>query len=478
VTRRLRPRGLRSRLTIWIGAILVLAVGASFVAIYRGTGQQLRGQLDRELRTQAGSFAVPLSQSDDTQEVTRRYVTHQPFRATSQLLFAKLQDGSIVTNEPELLGLAGATDPERESPATQTIEQRQARGIREAPDGYSTVTTRDVGEIRLYVRPVIRGGRRVATIGVGESLEPVEKAQHGVAKTFLLAGLFVLAAAVLAGFAVASRVSSPLRRMAGTAAAVDAGAISHRIDVDDLDGEIRVLADSFNHMLDRLDDAFGRQRAFVSDASHELRTPLTIVRGQLEVLARQREVSAEDVRRVTRLVSGEIERMERLVDDLLLLAKTEEGRPLERRDVELRPYVDELFDGLSLSAERHFELGPVSDVTLNVDPDRLSQVIHNLAQNAVSHTAHGGLVRLSAQANGSKVLFAVEDDGPGIPPEERDRVFDRFHRTDYSRVRTDGGSGLGLAIARAIVEAHGGRIRARESAEGGARLEFDIPRSE
>jgi two-component system, OmpR family, sensor kinase len=478
VIRRLRPRGLRARLTIWIAAILVLAVGASFVAIYGGTGQRLRAQLDRELRTQAGSFAVPLTQTDEPQDVTRRYVTHQPFKATSQLLFAKLPGGAIVTNEPELLGLAGATDPERESLGTQQIENRQGLKLRQAPDGYSTISTPDVGDIRLYVRPVIRDGRRVATIGVGESLEPVEKAQHGVAKTFLLAGLFALAAAVLAGFAVASRVSRPLRQMAGTVAAVDAGAISHRIDVEDLDGEIRVLADSFNHMLDRLDDAFARQRAFVSDASHELRTPLTIVRGQFEVLARQREVSAEEVRRVTRLVTTETERMEHLVEDLLLLAKTEEGRPLERREVELRPYVDELFDGLSLSADRRFELGPVSDVAVDADPNRLSQVIHNLAQNAVAHTAEGGLVRLSAQANGRMVLFAVEDDGPGIPPDERDRVFDRFHRTDYSRARSDGGSGLGLAIARAIVEAHGGRIRASESAEGGARLEFEIPLSD
>jgi len=478
VIERLRPRGLRARLTIWIAAILVLAVGASFVAIYNGTGQRLRAQLDRELRTQAGAFAVPLTQSDELEDVTRRYVTHQPFKATSQLLFAKLPNGTIVTNEPELLGVAGAADPEPEGSATQRIEDRQARKLRGAGDGYTTVSTPDVGDIRLYVRPVVRDGQRVATIGVGESLEPVEKAQHGVAKTFLLAGMFALAAAVLAGFAVASRVSRPLRRMAATAAAVGGGSISERIDVDDLDGEIRVLADSFNHMLDRLDDAFARQRAFVSDASHELRTPLTIVRGQFEVLARQPEVSTEDVRRVNRLVSTEIERMEGLVDDLLLLAKTEEGRPLQRRDLELQPYVGELFDGLSLSADRDFELGPVSDVTVNVDPNRLSQVIHNLAQNAVAHTSRGGLVRLSAQRGGRKVLFAVEDDGPGIPPGERDRVFDRFHRTDYSRARSDGGSGLGLAIARAIVEAHGGRIRARESAEGGARLEFDIPLSD
>ena len=226
-------------------------------------------------------------------------------------------------------------------------------------------------------------------IGVGESLEPVTRAQHGVARTFLVAGLFALAAAALAGFAVASRVSQPLRRMAGTAATVSAGSISPRIGADGLHGEILVLAEAFDNMLDRLDDAFARQRSFVSDASHELRTPLTVVRGQLEVLARQPDISREDVQRVTRLVGTEIERMERLVDELLALAKTEEGWPLERRDVELRPYLRELFDGLSLSADRRFELGAVSDTTVAIDPDRISQVLHNLTQNAVAHTRPG-----------------------------------------------------------------------------------------
>jgi two-component system, OmpR family, sensor kinase len=264
--------------------------------------------------------------------------------------------------------------------------------------------------------------------------------------------------------------------MAGTAAAVDAGDLSHRIGETRSGEEIRVLAEAFDHMLDRLDDAFARQRAFVSDASHELRTPLTILRGQLEVLARQKDVSHEDVQRVTRLVSAETERMERLVDDLLLLAKTEEGSPLELRPIDLRDYVHDVFDAVSLTADRDFELGTVSDVSLQADPDRLAQVLHNLAQNAVAHTPEGGLVRLSAAANGRYVRFAVEDDGPGIPPDQRDRIFDRFHRADVSRARTTGGSGLGLAIARALVEAHGGRIRAGASPEGGARLEFDLPR--
>ncbi len=475
-----RPRGLRARLTLWIAAILILAVAASFFAIYSGTGQQLRNQLDRDLETQAGAFSATLPGGDEGHgelaEIINRYVNNQPFRASSQLLFARLPDGRIVTNEPELLGLPGALDPERESAGAQQAENTDARTLRAAPLGFTTVQAADLGGLRVFVKQVVRHGHVVARVGVGEPLAPVTRAQHGVARTFLLAGLFALIAAALAGYVLASRVSSPLRRMAGTAAAVDAGDLSHRIGDTGSSEEIRVLAEAFDHMLDRLDDAFARQRAFVSDASHELRTPLTILRGQLEVLARQKDVTRDDVQRVTRLVSAETERMERLVDDLLLLAKTEEGSPLTRRTIELRDYMHDVFDAVSLTADRDFELGAVSDVSIEADPDRLAQVIHNLAQNSVAHTAEGGLVRLSAAANGRYVRFAVEDDGPGIPPDQRDRIFDRFHRTDISRARTTGGSGLGLAIARALVEAHGGRIRAGESPEGGARLEFDLPR--
>jgi two-component system OmpR family sensor kinase len=458
----------------------MLAVAASFAAIYRGTGQQLRTQLDRDLVTQAGAFAAALPGGDEARhempEVIARYVTHQPFRATSQLLFARLPSGRIVTNEPELLGLPTALDTEPESPATRREEQEAANKLRNADEGFTTVDAIDLGGLRVYVRRVVREGQTVAKIGVGEPLAPVVRAQHGVARTFLIAGLFALLAAAVAGYLVASRVSSPLRRMARTATEVTAGDISHRMGPTSASEEIAVLAASFDNMLDRLDDAFARQRAFVSDASHELRTPLTILRGQLEVLARQPDVTREDVTRVTRLVSAETERMERLVDDLLLLAKTEEGSPLDKRPIELRDYVHDVFNALSLTADRDFELGAVSDVMIQADPDRLAQVIHNLAQNAVAHTPDGGLVRLSAASNGRYVRFAVEDNGPGIPPDQRDRIFDRFHRTDYSRARTAGGSGLGLAIARALVEAHGGRIRACESPEGGARVEFDLPR--
>jgi two-component system, OmpR family, sensor kinase len=239
---------------------------------------------------------------------------------------------------------------------------------------------------------------------------------------------------------------------------------------------VRVLADAFDRMLDRLENAFARQRGFVADASHELRTPLTVISGQLEVLARQRVVTREDVRHVDEVVRTEVLRMERLVEDLLLLARADEGELVRPAQLALRPFVTELFDALTLTADRRFELGDVPEGVLRADEDRVAQVVRNLARNAVEHTGPGGVVRLAVTTRPRGVLeIAIEDDGPGIPAAQRDRVFDRFHRTDSARARREGGAGLGLAIARAIVEAHGGRIQAGVSPEGGARVAFELP---
>src|SRR6185312_4288241 len=468
-------RSLRARLALVIAVILVAALGTAFVATYRGTGTQVQAQIDQDLRQEASAFEqkIPLDR------VTRRRVTAAAQRyiedqvtstVTPRLYVVRVAGGGIVSNLTEL----------NPGDSTNTVagphrESAEARTLRTAPIDFSNVT---VGgqSVRLYAIPAVRDGRTVAVIAVGETTEGVTRAQSGVARTFLFAGTATLLAAIVLGFAFATRLSRPLRRMAATAAQVRAGDLSKRIGARGRNDEVRVLADSFDRMLDRLEDAFARQRGFVADASHELRTPLTVIRGQLEVLARQREVTPADVRHVDEVVSTEVLRMERLVEDLLLLARADEGELLRPTALDVRPFVTELFDSLTLTAERRFELGDVPDGVLHADEDRIAQVVRNLTRNAVEHTEGNGLVRLRATAKPRGWLeVAIEDDGPGIPAAQRDRVFDRFHRVDSSRARAKGGAGLGLAIARAIVEAHGGRIRAGTSPEGGARVAFELP---
>jgi two-component system, OmpR family, sensor kinase len=479
---RIVPAGLRWRLAGWIALVTLICTGIAFVAVYRGTGTQLRRQIDQELSGDAAEFAHNLTSArvrspTEVARVASSYVNNQPFSASSTFLFAIVPGAGTATNRPELLAHARADSGETQA------EQAQENGLSEqllsVSPGYSTLTLPDVGNLRLLKRVVrVRGGPRV-TIGVGEPLASVKHAQHGLARAFILAGILALLGALLGAYVIGTRLSRPLRDMATVAARVDAGDLHPRIhELGGQGEEVRVLADAFNHMLDRLTDAFAGQRAFVADASHELRTPLTVIRGQLEVLAAQPDPPGEEVRRVERLVQSEIARISRLVDDLLLLAKAEQTRFLRIEPIELGGYVQDLWDGMSLLAQRRFELGPVPQGTLRADPDRLAQALRNLIGNAIDHTvAERGLVRMLVQdVPGGRIRFVVEDDGPGIPTAQRERVFDRFYRTDAARDRASGGTGLGLAIVRAIAEAHGGRVAAGRSPEGGARIEVEMPR--
>jgi two-component system, OmpR family, sensor kinase len=479
---RLTAVGLRWRLVTWVAAVILICSAVTFVAVYQGTGTQLRRQIDQEMAGDASELSHTLSSAQSrtphgVAQAATSYVRAQPFSASSTLLFAIVPGAGTSTNRPELFDDHAAPD-NGETLADQAQENRLAKQLMDIHGGYSTLRLPDVGDLRLLKYMVsIPGGPRV-TIGVGESLLTVTSAQRGVARAFILAGILTLAGALLAAYLIGTRVSRPLRRMAAVAAQVDAGDLHPRIEnLGDQGGEVRVLADAFNHMLDRLTEAFAGQRAFVADASHELRTPLTIIAGQLEVLAGQASPSSQEVRRVERVVQAEIARTSRLVDDLLLLAKAEQAQFLYLATFDLPAYVQELWDGMSLLVHRRFELEPVPPGNLRADPDRLAQALRNLLGNAIAHTdPDEGLVRLEVERKGvDRVRFVVEDDGPGIPADQRERVFDRLHRTDAARDRASGGSGLGLAIVRAIAEAHGGHVVAGQGAAEGARITLELP---
>jgi signal transduction histidine kinase len=480
---RLAPPGVRGRLAALVALVTVASIAIAFAAVYSRTGTELRSQIDQELRGDASELATTLRHADDAETspelagVARSYVHDQPFSISSTMLFVQIPGAKIVTNRPRLF--QELPPDEHETVAQQDRENELSQGLLTAPYGYSTLTLADVGQLRLLRVPVrLSASKRLVTIGVGESLTNVARAQKGVARAFIVGGLVALACALLGAFLIGSRVARPLRRMAGVAARVDAGDLHPRIeDPGGLGDEVKVLADSFNHMLDRLTEAFASQRAFVADASHELRTPLTVIRGQLEVLAAQANPSESEIRRVGHLVQAEIARISRLVDDLLLLAKSEQTEFLRVRWIDLPSFVGELWDGMSLLGDRSFELGPLPPGTLRADPERVAQALRNLIANAIEQTVpERGLVRLTVQVDaGERVRFLIDDDGPGIPPEQREAVFRRFHRTDAARTRRAGGTGLGLAIARAIADAHGGSLTAEASPDGGARLVLVLP---
>lgn len=473
--RRHLPRGLRLRLVLAISAVSIATVVASFFALHATTAANLRSRIDRELNEQYGEYQQRVLARGEVRNpaslsrASARFLAGQRYHPEARIYLVTPLGLPPVTNQPRIISeelsesRSGAGDP----------DEAGTGGIIATQDGLSTVSTDETGKLRVLTEPVSVGGQRIGTFRVADPLTSVDQALASLRNKFIAVGLGALLLSVAIAIWLANLISRPLRRMAAVASAVDSGDLSHRIDYSGED-EVGVLADSFNHMMDRLEEGFRREREFVSDASHELRSPLTVLRGRIEQLA-DHSYSREAVAAEADELMREVRRMERLTDDMLTLAKAERGALLQRRRVPLDDFVADLRRDLPLLGPRHYQVESALHGELEADPDRLAQVLRNLVTNAVAHTTPEGHIAVSVTSDDGIARFSVSDDGTGIEPGQLGRIFDRFHRTDEGRSRAEGGSGLGLAIARAIVEAHGGSIEAESAPGDGATIRFSIP---
>jgi two-component system OmpR family sensor kinase len=271
--------------------------------------------------------------------------------------------------------------------------------------------------------------------------------------------------------------------MGHTARSIVASDLSQRVTPADEKTEVGRLGLALNTMLSQLEAAFAeraateqRLRHFVSDASHELRTPLTSMRGYAELLRRNPDMDAEDVLLAMQRVEDEAQRMGILVDDLLLLARLDQGRPLERRPVDLEALVTDAVSDARVGDPNRVITSHIG-VPLRVigDDQRLRQAVGNLLRNAVVHTPVGTPIEVELRSEDGRAVLEVIDHGPGIPQGHAQRIFERFHRAQPERSRDQGGSGLGLSITAAIVGAHGGRISVEPTPGGGATFRIELP---
>ncbi len=277
----------------------------------------------------------------------------------------------------------------------------------------------------------------------------------------------------------------PLEGIGETAGAIAAGDLSRRVEPADERTEVGRLGLSLNAMLAQIEAAFEERRAseerlrrFVGDASHELRTPLTSIRGYAELFRRGADEHPEDLAKAMRRIEEEGARMGVLVDELLLLARLDQGRPLEREHVDMaKVAADAVESARTIEPERPVELEAHGDAIVVGDAVKLRQVLDNLLDNVRVHTPERSPVRVRVDRNDDEVVASVTDEGPGFTPETADRVFERFYRGDPSRSRESGGAGLGLSIVAAIVEAHGGRVLASSPDGAGATFEIRLPAS-
>jgi len=469
---------LRIRLTLWHGLVLGLVLIGFTVAVYALLAQSLSQQMDRALADRAhevNSALVPLSPFSTRVVIPRA----ETFASADTFVQVSYLDGEIV----------GASDNLGE--AVLAITPDDVVAVRGGAGRYREGELQDE-RVRVHAAPLSVQGRTVGVIQVARSLRSIDQALDQLR---LFAGAGLLIAMGLSGLVVwltAAAALQPLERVIETAEAIgSSGDLGRRVPPAVSDDEVGRMASTFNRMLDRLEastsalwEAYGKvgtaldaQRRFVADASHELRTPLTTIRNNIGLLRSFSQVTPEDREAALVQMGQEAERMSRLVQDLLALARADTGQAEPRTTVALAPLVkDVVAQARVVSAGNHRITADVRQAGEVVgDPDALRQVTLLLLDNAMKYAPAKGRIQVRLESRDGEVALSVADNGVGIDPEDMPHIFERFYRADRSR--RAGGTGLGLAIAKGIVEQHGGDIDVESKPGKGAIFTVRLPKA-
>jgi two-component system OmpR family sensor kinase len=448
---------LRARLVAGLLALTVVGLAAGGGGIYKALSDYLRDRLDSQLEATLEPVLNELARGE---RFSRRLPSGR----------SVIPDGTF----GELRRPNGA--------AVQYVESGLPRpDLPEPPiddEKYSTSTVGSVdGDVRWRV--LAASGSDGSVLFVAFPTTDLDQTLRRLAGIELVAASAVLLFLALLSLAVVRIGLLPLERIAATAGDIAGGDLSRRVEPAEPDTEIGRLGLALNAMLSQIETAFteraaseDRLRRFVADASHELRTPLTTIRGYAELFRRGAAERPEDLARAMRRIEDEAARMGLLVEDLLLLARLDQGRPLERQPVDLVTVAgDALADLSALTPDRPVTFDHPDHMVITGDEARLRQVVGNLLANARVHTPAGTGVHVRLRASDGQAILEVADEGPGLPPGEEGRVFERFYRADSARARTGpsadgGGTGLGLSIVAAIVAAHGGSVQAGSPPSG------------
>jgi heavy metal sensor kinase len=453
-------RSIRWNLLGWTSALLLAALFGFGTVLY----QRLQVLTDERIETELAGAAELIQQ---------RLHVHRPHPGAPpsiQIPETLLQRFGSSENEAAYAVL-WQPDGTRIASAQAPPDVPRPGPVRgEAPD---TPRFRQRGDLREVILLRGNGGHLV----VGRSTA-VEKTQlRHLTWELVGTGLAVLLIGLGGGWFLLGRSLRPIADMTATAEAISASNLSRRINVAETESELGPLARVLNRMLDRLEEAFEQQKRFTADASHELRTPLSVIFSQIE-LALTRERAPADYVQALQTCSRAARRMRSLVNDLLVLARADAGMlELEREPVDLKACVEECAAMVQhLAAERGIAIGlHLAEAEWTGDVERTAQVITNLLTNAIRYNRPGGRVDVYLEKHPAEIELAVADTGIGIPEEERQSIFERFHRVDKVRSREMGGSGLGLAICQSLVTAQGGTIECASQVGEGSRFTVRLP---
>ena len=456
---------LKARLTIAVVVLLVALTGVLGVITVRATRSSMVSQVDERLDAIRDRPPLPRGVGDPINgESAERY------RDVADYLYSP--QGRLLNARP-----AGFGDDPEAGPALPEIPSAALDAIIERP---TTLPSTD-GSLDYRVLVFVDRGANIRVMA--QSLTDVNDAVSSLTETFLLAGLAMVLIGAAVSWLVIRRSLRPIEGMIDTASAIASGDLSKRVDHDDDGTELGRLAHALDDMLGQLEVAFDERldaqaqlEQFVADASHELRTPVTAIRGYAELYRGGGIKDTEQLDRAMRRIEQESTRMGALVEDLLLLARLDEQRPLERDAVDLTALAeDAVTDARTVDRERLFTLRAPGPVLVLGDERSLRQVLANLLTNARVHTPAGAPVYVEVERIGDRARLVVADEGPGITDDDRRRIFERFYRADPSRSRERGGSGLGLSIVAAVVSAHGGTVDVANRDTGGAAFSVELP---
>ena len=465
----LKRLSLRTRLVLGVLAVATVGLLVADVATYTSLRSFLFDRVDSTLNDDHRAVESYLRAAANSPDGLTTLPTLEPG------LYAQIRgsDGRVLGTFPTrgFPGHAPLSPPKLPTTIRFPAQAQAGHG----PDRARYFTTgSQLGDTRYRVRASLDPGSNAVLI-VATTLRDVDSTLQRLFWIMLLVTLVVLAAIVGLGLWIVRLGLRPLEQIGRTADAITAGDLSRRVEPATSSTEVGRLGLALNAMLGRIEESDRRLRRFVADASHELRTPLAAVRAYAELFGRGADRRPDDLARAMTGISRESERMSVIVEDLLLLARLDEGRPLERDPVDVAEVVREAVEtARAVEPGRPIELTTQPAVVLG-DRERLRQIVDNLLGNVRAHTPAGTSARVAVATDDGMARIEVEDFGEGIDPDQLERVFERFFRTDSSRSRASGGVGLGLSIVAAVAEAHGGSAAARSQPGGGSTFVISLP---
>jgi two-component system OmpR family sensor kinase len=452
-------------LVLAIGSLLLTGVG------YLLLSRRLAADLDNTLVQESSAFAAalqttPAQTTAELEEATRNYLSGRAGGSAGSpvILLVRFTDGKVISNSTVAL------EDAPENTVRIDIEHPMRR--------FATFTFQDE-EYRVASIPLLdEQGQTIATFQAASPTSRIDLVMAALLRTLLIASLLVTIAGASLSAWVARASLGPLHQVAKTTQAITHSSLSQRVTYDGPEDDVGLMVSALNDMLDRLESAFSEQKHFTADASHELRTPLTIIRGHLELMGLEGDLTPLQQESLV-LVMDELERMSRLVEDLLALARLDAGAARPFLPIDMAELAEEAVTRVRGLAPRDFAVHSSGKAVVLGDRDMLLQSLLNLLNNAIDATANGGSIVVRCMPAGDSVLVQVLDDGPGIPDSDLPRVFDRFYRARNTRRSAEAGrSGLGLTIAARLAVRHGGSLTAANHQAGGAVFTLALPAHE